>query len=863
MKINQSTDNKTVSPLKYDNVAHQYEIIRLLDSVFCESDQEVRSVETAEKNNHYDVDDLLYGFSLMKDRYMQQLQEYQLEAEKLNELNRSLTRENERLTQELEIRQAEYDSISNAFFWKATAPLRKFVAMLLPAMATVAYLPGIKQILKLFAKICKKLSPGLYDRVFLKWEERFRWFHNRKILKNTILWGGEKKRVFEQAPLVSVIVPNYNHEAYLRERLESVYNQTYSNFEVILLDDCSTDHSRAILMEYADRYPEKTTVLFNEENGGKVFKQWNKGIHCAKGDYIWIAESDDWCDTNFIEEMVPLFEYESVMLAFARTEFVQDGTCILTTEEYLGDVTELDFRAPFTLSAHKAVEVGFYRKNMVPNVSGAMFRNTGVIPSEITEIWNDIRLCGDWLFYLSKIRGGCISYTNQTTNYYRIHEKSTSLAIQKDVTYYKEQEVISKFISRNYDVDLNCFETVLKGLEQHHQRVHQTNDVNVVHENYSLKRIADEAKYRKPNVMMCTGYLQMGGGETYPIFLANEMKKQGFGVTLVNFGFKESQEKVHALIDPAVPVVNLTDNEALGDLIHQLGSEIVHSHHVGVDIALSDAIRTKSLDCKQVISLHGMYEAIDAADAKINFNTIKNTCNKFVYTADKNLSRVEELGFKERFDLVKIGNGLPRYEINPVDREALQIGEDDFVLCLVSRGVFAKGWIEAVEAVLKANETSERKIHLVLIGDGPARIKAEEYHSPMIHIMGEQTNIRDYFAMSDMGLLPSAFRGESFPLVVIDCLFSGRPVLASNIGEIQSQLTTDHGDLAGVVFDLHDWTIDVEELAALILELSKKEQMYHDALSHVSQAAEKFDITKIVQSYAKVYEEVLTENGAK
>jgi len=799
----------------------------------------------------------------MKRQYEQQIKELQAELEKLNEHNSSLTRENERLTQELEIRQAEYDAINNAFFWKMTAPLRSFVAHLLPAMATVAYLPVIKQLLKLFAAICKKAAPGLYNRAFLKWEERIRWFHDRKILKNSIHWGGEKKQPFTQPPLVTVIVPNYNHEAYLRERLESVYNQTYPNFEVILMDDCSTDNSRDILTEYADKYPEKTTVLFNEVNGGKVFKQWNKGISHAKGQLIWIAESDDWCDANFLEEMVPLFEYESVMLAFARTEFVQDGKRILTTEEYLGDIPELDFTAPFMVSAHKAVEVGFYRKNLVPNVSGAMFKNTGMIPEEITEIWKDIRLCGDWLFYLSKIRGGCISYTNRTTDYYRIHEKSTSLAVQKDAAYYREQEIISKFIAENYKVDLACFENVLKGLEQHHQRVHDTNDVRPVHEQYSLKRIAAAAQFRKPNVLMGTGYLQMGGGETYPIFLANEMKKQGFGVTLVNFAFKDTLQKVHDMIDPAVPVVNLADKEALGDMIYQLGSEVVHSHHVGVDIALSDAISTKGLACKQVISLHGMYEALDAADAKINFNKIKNTCNKFVYTADKNLQRVEELGFRERFDLVKIGNGLPRYEIHPIEREAMGIGADDFVLCLVSRGEFAKGWIEAVEAVIKANAVSDRKIHLVLIGDGPARIKAAEYNSPYIHIMGEQSNIRDYFAMSDMGILPSAFRGESFPLVVIDCLFSGRPVLASNIGEIRNQLLTDDGTLAGTLFELHDWAIDVEELTALIVALSKKEQMYMDACSRVSQAAEKFDIAAIVRKYADVYDEVLSKNGAR
>jgi glycosyltransferase involved in cell wall biosynthesis len=86
-------------------------------------------------------------------------------------------------------------------------------------------------------------------------------------------------------PLISVIVPNYNHEKYLKQRLESVFNQTYVNFEVILLDDFSTDSSTNILSEYA-KNPKVSHCVFNETNSGNTFVQWNKGIALAKGDYI-------------------------------------------------------------------------------------------------------------------------------------------------------------------------------------------------------------------------------------------------------------------------------------------------------------------------------------------------------------------------------------------------------------------------------------------------------------------------------------------------------------------------------------------------------------------------------------------------
>ena len=104
-------------------------------------------------------------------------------------------------------------------------------------------------------------------------------------------------------PLVTVIIPNYNHAKYLRQRIDTVLNQTYTSFEVIILDDCSTDNSKDIILSYKDN-PHISNIVLNSENSGSTFKQWNKGFELAKGDYIWIAESDDYCDLNLLELLI-------------------------------------------------------------------------------------------------------------------------------------------------------------------------------------------------------------------------------------------------------------------------------------------------------------------------------------------------------------------------------------------------------------------------------------------------------------------------------------------------------------------------------------------------------------------------------
>ena len=108
------------------------------------------------------------------------------------------------------------------------------------------------------------------------------------------------------APKVSVIVPNYNHAPYLRQRLDSIINQTFRDFEVIVLDDASTDDSREIIQTYAG-YP-MFRFLFNETRNGSAFKQWQKGLESARGEYVWFAESDDCASPYFLSKLLPILE---------------------------------------------------------------------------------------------------------------------------------------------------------------------------------------------------------------------------------------------------------------------------------------------------------------------------------------------------------------------------------------------------------------------------------------------------------------------------------------------------------------------------------------------------------------------------
>ena len=101
--------------------------------------------------------------------------------------------------------------------------------------------------------------------------------------------------------MISVIIPVYNCENYLYNCLNSVLNQSYSDFEAICIDDCSTDSSLDILV-YFSKKDGRIKILKNTKNKGVGYTR-NKGLRCAKGDYIFFLDGDDWISLNAFEDL--------------------------------------------------------------------------------------------------------------------------------------------------------------------------------------------------------------------------------------------------------------------------------------------------------------------------------------------------------------------------------------------------------------------------------------------------------------------------------------------------------------------------------------------------------------------------------
>lgn len=227
------------------------------------------------------------------------------------------------------------------------------------------------------------------------------------------------------SPTVSIIVPNYNHSKYLNQRLDSILNQTYQDFEVILLDDVSSDNSVEILQTYS-KHPKVSHLIVNKQNSGNTFKQWQKGIALAKGTFVWIAESDDFCEPHFLETVInPLNSDETIALAYSQSHRVNNngevtGSWITQTHRF----NDNQFEADFILDGNTFIEKYLIAKNVIPNASAMVFRKDKIVNDSFLNIEHNLRYCGDWLIYFKLLVNNKVAFVSEALNSFRYHEKS-------------------------------------------------------------------------------------------------------------------------------------------------------------------------------------------------------------------------------------------------------------------------------------------------------------------------------------------------------------------------------------------------------------------------------------------------------
>jgi glycosyltransferase involved in cell wall biosynthesis len=245
---------------------------------------------------------------------------------------------------------------------------------------------------------------------------------------------------------VSVIVPNYNHATFLDERMKSILSQTFQDFEIIILDDNSTDGSKTVIEQYKSNSKVKATV-YNTTNSGSPFIQWNKGIRLASGKYVWIAESDDTCDDNFLMTLVQQLEKDDeVVLAYCKSIRVDEhGRQLDDLNWWYNDINKSKWLNDYVSSGDEEINTALVKKNTIPNASAVVFRREAALQIGLAP--TNYRLSGDWLFWILLLTRGKVAYSVSGSNYFRTHTRSVRSEESLNLTSIKEKLKITSFLA--------------------------------------------------------------------------------------------------------------------------------------------------------------------------------------------------------------------------------------------------------------------------------------------------------------------------------------------------------------------------------------------------------------------------------
>lgn len=658
-------------------------------------------------------------------------------------------------------------------------------------------------------------------------------------------------------PRVSVVVPNYNCYNYLDDRLDSIYNQTFKDFDLYLLDDKSTDRSLDVLREWQGKFP-NCSLHVAETNSGSPFIAWRRGIDLAQGELIWIAEADDYCEPKMLARLVDAFKHRGVKLAHARSQPVSSNGQSQGdyADLYLDRICAGRWQSSYVAPAQEEIDKALGRANSIPNASAVLCK----LDDAKNAIQNAIslRLAGDWAFYVSVLRGGQIAYCHEVVNYHRRHATTITSSIEGSQKYFNELAntgaLIRALFGKNHARD------------QALQIFQQSEATRFGAQHAIAEGSVEGFGYLPdlPGLLYGVGDLGVGGAQTFAARFVTAWAKAGHPCVLVIQDQSEMNPVLMDMISDGVTIVTFADIERVGlkQFVETWGIQWILTGHWWADRAIGRLMEQSGSPAKWVTVMHGCYETvIDNPDSfpgwEQDLARAQALCDGWVWTAPKN-KRLFELGLVKPRRLSQIVNGFLPIEPKPTSRSAYLISDDALVFTIASRAIEEKGWLATYRVFEKLSKKWAGLVdsRLLMVGDGPAKAQIEGMLAPQsrTQLLGFVSNLAEVISISDVCVLPSWFSGESLPLTVIEFLAQGKPAIVSDIGlcawSIQSTDKSIADDAGFVV------TLDKQTGAANEFELEyQMERFYRDrglarALqSSAQQAFKKFDFNVMMSAY--------------
>ena len=258
-------------------------------------------------------------------------------------------------------------------------------------------------------------------------------------------------------PKVSVIIPNYNHARFLEQRIRSVLDQTYQDFEIIYLDDASTDDSNQVASKFVPS--QRIQTVYNKMNSGTPFKQWDRGLNLAQGEYIWIAESDDYASQYFLEKLVDILDqHQNVGFVYAQSLGVDENDQVIKDwNEWTDDLDCDRWSRNFINAGRDECQRYLIFKNTIPNASAVLMRRSVLL--DTGKLNMEMRLAGDWMLWAKMLMISDIAFVAEPLNRFRTHTNVVRNTTKPWLQLEERLQVVH-YISQNVEIPDHFWEIV-------------------------------------------------------------------------------------------------------------------------------------------------------------------------------------------------------------------------------------------------------------------------------------------------------------------------------------------------------------------------------------------------------------------
>lgn len=655
-------------------------------------------------------------------------------------------------------------------------------------------------------------------------------------------------------PLVTVLMPVYNAERFLKQAIESVLNQTFRDFEFLIINDGSTDESVSIIQSYTD---ERISLIHNEKNCG-VIDTLNKGISLAKGKYIARMDADDICTPTRFERQVQYLE-QHPKIAVLATHIFQ----INAEEEKLGtwdkdiqnNVPEDIFRtmAKTCCIAHPTVM-------MQTIIAREYLYNKKQKGSEDWDLW--MRLLSDGK-RIDKVPEFLLRYRMHAASVTAIH--NSNVRLEKKInkvrfTFLKGRLRKLRFKKFELFVVIAIIRTFARDIQLNHlpnwlrfwKRLF-TLSFFQAKKDYNLLKSAVNETPNENGIFFFFPYTHVGGAEKVHALITETVKDKapwifftGFSANKKFLPLFEQNGKIFDIVNGIRhPFFKNRSQQLILNAIEQCAQPVVFGCN---NLFFYELIPLLSKRVKVIELMHDFrYDGEEAVYKPYLTHFLR--CDERIYISERAIEQTKK--FYRANSVEHIYTDRLKYIANYVDVPAVyepKTDSDSLTIIYVGRGTEEKRAF-LIGELASYCFAKELPVQFIIVGDiePPAELK----NNPSIQFTGELTDVNQLKAIykkADILLITS--KREGFPMAIMEGMAHGVIPVSTPVGDIPKHIQPGQTGFLTSSIDPHRVIDEMEMLIQLLIEQKEKRaQLSKNAFEY---AKTNFSKEKFIAAYRKI-----------